>query len=108
MMTSPILPQLSLGSAGGPTSLGGLPPLAAPATGSGGAGFVDALKSAVAEVSHLQNNATKSVEQLQLGQTDDVTGVMVNVEKGELALKTLLAIRGKLMSALDEIRNMPI
>ena len=104
MMTCPISPQ-SLGNA---AQLGGLPPLTSAAAPQTGGGFVDALKGAVGEVSDLQNKATKSVEQLQLGQTDDVTGVMVNVEKGELALKTLLAIRGKLMSALDEIRNMPI
>ena len=44
----------------------------------------------------------------QAGGTDDVTGVMSAVEKSELAFKTLLAIRGKLMSAYEEIRNMPV
>lgn len=79
-----------------------------PPGGSAGASFAEALKGAVGEVSRLQNDATAAVEQLQLGQTDDVTGVMSAVEKSELALKTLIAIRSKLVSAYDEIRNMPI
>ena len=70
--------------------------------------FSDVLKTAVGEVSQLQNDATSAVEQLSMGQTDDVVGVMSAVEKSELAFKTLLAIRTKLMSAYDEIRNMPI
>ncbi len=105
-MTSTIIPPLShcVGQIG---SLG-MPGAFAPSAPPSGGGFVGALKSAVGEVSKLQNDATRGVEQLTLGQTDDVTGVMAAVEKGELALKTLLSIRGKLMSAYDEIRNMPI
>lgn len=81
----------------------------APSSGaSGGTSFAETLKGAIGGVSRLQNGATMAVEQLQLGQTDDVTGVMSAVEKSELALKTLLAIRSKLVSAYDEIRNMPI
>jgi flagellar hook-basal body complex protein FliE len=30
------------------------------------------------------------------------------MEKSDLAFKTLLSIRGKLMEAYDEIKNMPI
>ena len=80
-----------------------LPATAVPATQ-----FADVFKDAVGEASRLQNEATGKIEAFQLGETDDVTGVMAAVEKGELALKTLVAIRGKLMAAFDEIRNMPI
>ena len=102
-MTSTMIPPLCHG----------LGPIAAPAgfaptSSTSGASFVDALKGAAGEVSKMQADATHAVEQLQTGQTDDVTGVMTAVEKGELALKLLLGIRGKLMSAYDEIRNMPI
>ena len=103
---NPITPISSqpLGSMGGVTPAGS--PLGHAATPK--TSFADVLKSAVGEVSQLQNDATHAVEQLSLGQTDDVVGVMSAVEKSELAFKTLLAIRSKLMSAYDEIRNMPI
>ena len=105
-MTSTIIAPLSHGI--GQTGSLGMPAAFAPTAPPSGGGFVDALKGAVAEVSKMQNDATHGIEQLTLGRTDDVTGVMAAVEKGELALKTLLSIRGKLMSAYDEIRNMPI
>lgn len=92
-------------------SMGSVTPAGSPFSSepmTGGASFAEVLKSAVGEVSQLQNDATTAVENLATGETDDVVGVMGAVEKSELAFKTLLAIRTKLMSAYDEIRNMPI
>ena len=106
-MTSPIDPRLSPPlPLRGPDAAGRA--LTFPAGEPAGPGFAEVLKSAVGEVSRLQTDATAAVEQLQAGETDDVTGVMSAVEKSELAFKTLLAIRGKLMSAYEEIRNMPV
>ena len=81
---------------------------ASPANSGAFASFMSAAASGVNSVSKLQNQATAATEQLALGETDDVVGVMAQVEKGELAFKTLLAVRSKLMTAFDEIRNMPI
>ncbi len=87
----------------------GLAPGAGAATTSPAfAGVLDVAKQALGEVSQMQADATRATESLALGETDDVVGVMAAVEKGELAFKTLLAIRSKLMSALDEVRNMPV
>jgi flagellar hook-basal body complex protein FliE len=82
-----------------------LQPLGKPAeTGS----FTDTLKGAVGEVAKLNNDARHAVEDLAANRTDDLAGVMTAVEKGDLALKTLLAVRTKLMTAYEEVRNMPI
>jgi flagellar hook-basal body complex protein FliE len=40
--------------------------------------------------------------------TDDMTGVMTAMEKADVAFKTLLAIRSKLMDAYDEVKNISI
>ena len=48
------------------------------------------------------------MQNLATGKTDDVTGVMTAMEKSDLAFKTLLSIRAKLMDAYEEIKNMPI
>ena len=101
-MTSPIDTRISL-PLPGPHSSG----RTAPASISGPA-FSETLRSAVQEVSRLQDDATAAMEQLHAGQTDDVTRVLTAVQKSELAFKTLLAIRAKLMAAYDEIRNMPV
>ena len=42
------------------------------------------------------------------GKSDNLDGVMVAMEKSDLAFKTLMAIRGKLMDAYEELKNMPI
>lgn len=78
------------------------------APSSGPSGFADALKSSIDEVSRLQQDASKAVENLTTGKTDDVTGVMTAVEKSDLAFKTLLAIRAKLMDAYDEIKGISV
>ena len=80
----------------------------APGASTGGASFADALKDSIGEVAKLQQDASRAVEDLAVGRSDDVTGVMTAVEKSDLAFKTLLAIRSKLMDAYEEIKGMPI
>lgn len=74
----------------------------------GGAAFADTLKNSIQEVSKLQQDASKAVEDLATGKTEDVTGVMTAMEKSDLAFKTLLAIRAKLMDAYEEIKNISV
>ena len=88
---------------------------ASPASSSGGAGgagstasFSDMLKNSLDEVNRLQQDAGQAVEDLMTKKTENVTGVMTAMEKSDLAFKTLLAIRSKLMDAYEEIKNIPI
>ncbi len=80
-----------------------------PASGAaGGASFTDALKKSIGEVSRLQQDASKAVEDVASGKSENVDGVMTAIEKSDLAFKTLLAIRAKLMDAYDEIKGMSV
>jgi flagellar hook-basal body complex protein FliE len=79
-----------------------------PTPGPAGASFSDVLKESIGEVSRLQQDATKAVEDLATGKTEDVTGVMTAMEKSDLAFKTLLAIRAKLMDAYEEIKSISV
>jgi len=88
---------------------------ASPASSSGGAGgagstasFSDMLKNSIDEVSRLQQDASQAVEDLVTKKSEDVTGVMTAMEKSDLAFKTLLAIRAKLMDAYEEIKNISV
>ena len=78
------------------------------AGGAGGSSFADALKKSIDEVSKLQQDASQAVEDLATGKTENVTGVMTAIEKSDLAFKTLLAIRAKLIEAYEEVKNIPI
>lgn len=73
-----------------------------------GASFAEVLKDSIGEVSRLQQDATRAVEDLATGKTEDVTGVMTAMEKSDLAFKTLLAIRAKLMDAYEEIKSISV
>ncbi len=86
----------SAGAAGGKSAAAG---------GAGGSSFSEVLKNSIDEVSRLQKDASQAVEDLATGKSEDVTGVMTAVEKSDLAFKTLLAIRSKLMDAYEEIKN---
>ena len=90
------------------SGLGAAPRAGSTAPPSGSSGFADLLKNSIDEVSRLQQDASKAVEDLAVGKNDDVTGVMTAVEKADLAFKTLLAIRAKLMDAYDEIKNINV
>src|SRR5262245_39400635 len=107
-MVNGINNDLSLGKLAG----GGAAPASTSAAGAAGASsgstFADALKNSIDEVSKLQQDASQAVADLATGKNEDVTGVMTAMEKSDLAFKTLLAIRAKLMDAYEEIKNMPI
>jgi flagellar hook-basal body complex protein FliE len=97
----------SLGNVGGAGSVGGGPRVGG--TGNaGGASFADTLKNSINEVSRLQQDASKAVQDLATGKTEDVSGVMTAMEKSDLAFKTLLAIRAKLMDAYEEIKGISV
>src|SRR5213082_2048139 len=87
----------------GNVAAGGTAPARTAGAGSaGGSSFADALKGSINEVSRLQQDASKAVEDLATGKTENVTGVMTAMEKSDMAFKTLMAIRSKLMEAYEE------
>jgi flagellar hook-basal body complex protein FliE len=96
--------DLSIGKA---TSASGASP-ARSAEPLSGPSFSDTLQKSIDEVSRLQQDASKAVEDVATGKTDNVDNVMTAVEKSDLAFKTLLAIRAKLMDAYDEIKGIGI
>src|SRR3954454_24785964 len=79
-----------------------------PAAATKGASFSDMLKNSIDEVSRMQQDASKAVEDLASGKTEDVTKVMTAMEKSDMAFKTLLAIRSKLMEAYEEIKGISV
>jgi flagellar hook-basal body complex protein FliE len=98
--------NLNIGKAIGAPAAPGAGP--AGAGGTAGSNFSDVLKNSIDEVARLQQDASQAVQDLATGRTEDVTGVMTAMEKSDIAFKTLLAIRAKLMDAYEEIKNIPI
>jgi flagellar hook-basal body complex protein FliE len=72
------------------------------------ADFATILKSMLVNVSQSQQHATRLAESFELGQHQDLAGVMVGQQKAKLAFQTTLQVRNKLMSAYQDIMNMPV
>jgi len=106
-MVNPIGNLGNIGGAGGIGGVGSTPATAKSGSVTGG-GFADMLQKNIDEVSRLQQDASKAVDDLASGNNDNVTGVMTAVDKADLAFKTLLAIRSKLMDAYEEIKGISV
>ncbi|NLX60416.1 MAG: flagellar hook-basal body complex protein FliE [Phycisphaerae bacterium] len=79
-----------------------------PPAAEGTPSFKDMLVKNLEEVQRLQQDADVAFERLATGQTSNVTEVLSAVQKADLAFKTLMQMRNKLVDAWDEIRNMRI
>jgi len=94
----------------GPGQIGGpKQPVTGPGkTAPGGQSFKDMLVKSLDEVNRLQSDANVAVERWATGQTQNVTEMLSAVQKADLAFKTLMQIRNKLIDAYDDIRQMRI
>lgn len=77
-------------------------------TPKGSASFEDAIKSALKEVSEVQNDAEKAIEGFSKGEVKDIHTVVIAMEKADVSLQTLLQVRSKLLTAYDEIIRMQV
>lgn len=73
-----------------------------------GQSFKDMLVNSLEEVNRLQEDANVAFQRLATGKTQNVTEVLGAVQKADLAFKTLMQIRNKLVDAYEEIRQMRI
>jgi flagellar hook-basal body complex protein FliE len=103
MITGPIS-NIRLDQVGGTTGSTGPSPAGSTQPG----GFAQVLKNSIDEVSRLQQDASKAVDELATGDTQNFSGVMTAVEKSDMAFKTLMAIRSKLMDAYQEIKSITV
>lgn len=93
-----------IGPAGGVSPSGGAASSGKASPGS----FAELLRRSIDEVNRLQQEADSAVEGLATGTGEDLGAVLTAVEKADLAFKTFLAIRSRLMEAYEEIRTMQV
>jgi flagellar hook-basal body complex protein FliE len=70
--------------------------------------FKDVLADAISEVQHLRNEADHTIKQLVAGEIKDVSEAMVAVEKADVSFRTMMTVRGKVLSAYEEIMRMQV
>ncbi len=73
-----------------------------------GKSFSDTLSDAISNVNQLQKESDQKIQELATGKTDDIAGVMITAEKADLALRTMVQVRNKIIDAYQEIMKMQV
>jgi flagellar hook-basal body complex protein FliE len=83
---------------------------AAPAApGADGADFGQALKAAIDQVSSAQQSSQQMTQDFVSGQSDvNLQDVMINLQKASLSFQQMVQVRNKLVSAYQDVMNMPV
>jgi flagellar hook-basal body complex protein FliE len=70
--------------------------------------FGNVLNQALDNVNALQNSASAKQQAIDMGQSDDLAGAMIESQKASVSFSALMQVRNKLNSALDEVMNTPL
>ena len=73
-----------------------------------GPSFKDVLTREIGRVNEMQLAADQAIEDLATGKAENLAEVMTAVEKADLAFKTLMQIRNKLVEAFEELNRMRV
>lgn len=76
--------------------------------GAQGISFREVLGQTIKDINHTQQDAQQAIEALATGKTDNLAEVMIAVEKADLAFRTLMQMRNKLVAAYEEISRLRI
>jgi flagellar hook-basal body complex protein FliE len=76
--------------------------------GEGSGGFGNALMSQIDKLAASQDDASVQAQKLATGQADDVTSVVMAVEKASLELQLATQVRNKGVEAYQEIFRMQV
>jgi flagellar hook-basal body complex protein FliE len=77
-------------------------------TNEAGKTFADTLTEAIGQVNEIQKESDVKAQELATGKTDDIAGVMLAAEKADIALRTMVQVRNKIIDAYQEIMRMQV
>jgi flagellar hook-basal body complex protein FliE len=69
-------------------------------------GFQDVLKNTLQNVNQLERGAHQQVNMVLQGGGGDVSGVMIAVEKADVAFQLMMQVRNKIVSAYQDVEKM--
>jgi len=85
---------------------GSVMPASAP---EGGADFAELLKASINQVNGAQQAAGDMAKEFELGAPDaSLHEVMLSLQKANLSFQTMVQVRNKLVTAYQEVMNMPV
>lgn len=78
--------------------------------GAEGAGlsFEDLLKESMIQVNSLEQRSDTMMKRMATGDVDDISEVVLSVQRAEIALRLLSEVRNKLLDAYQQLARMPV
>ena len=73
-----------------------------------GSSFADTLAKSIEEVNHLQKEADQAIEKLASGESQNVHGAMLAVNKADTAFRMTMQVRNKIVEAYQEVMRMQV
>lgn len=73
-----------------------------------GQSFGEVLKSAVNEVTRLQQEADQAITTLAAGKGENIHQTMIALEKASVSFQLMMQVRNKIVSAYEEIMRMQV
>ncbi len=73
-----------------------------------GGGFADRMEAAIRSVSDRQVHADAELEKLARGDGTDIHRTMIALQEADVSLRTMVAVRDKVVEAYQQIMNMTI
>jgi flagellar hook-basal body complex protein FliE len=70
--------------------------------------FGNTLETAIKQVDQQQHLADDALVNLASGRKVDLHGTMIQMEKADIALRTMVSVRNKFLRAYEQIMNMTI
>lgn len=70
--------------------------------------FAESLKNSINQVNDQVLNADQKMSALASGKSDDIHGTIIALEKADISIKLLSAIRNKVIAAYQEVSRMQI
>jgi len=87
----------------------GIPSTAEAKAPAEGPNFTEVLKNSVEHVNDRQQSAAKLAQSFEAGNPDvELSQVMIEMQKARISFETLSQVRKKLVTAYQEIMNMPV
>ncbi len=78
------------------------------AAAKGDGSFAQTLTDSIKKVNNLQNEADQAIQELMVGETKDIHGTMIALEKADLSFQMMMTVRSKIVHAYEEIMRMQI
>jgi flagellar hook-basal body complex protein FliE len=96
------------GAAAASAARSAMAPTGAVGAAKGTESFGDTLQAGLNNVEAVQRSSESALSLLASGEQVDLHGTMIELEKADIALRTMVSVRDKVITAYEQVMNMSV